>query len=295
MHPLSKKRALFNDKKYYQGVIMDQAKNGLKWLLIMFAICLTNGCAQHYNKIDFCWTTNHRIPPNERMISVNATPLSAKNALVKWALLHSGEVVTEKNDYGKIITLHPDSSKKFQMAHDIAEKKWNSYERNEFLKWGDGEFDRLQQFSETQIEVAPSPQTGWKLFVKIGKREGQVNVRKRAGYQTVYVPGFFSPKGVWVQPNPIKMPRYEIETKTLIFYSIVRFFIFENEGKTFIYVYALPEEGKLQVKASYGNSIGHKWHKYIDARQEAEFVGDAFSYLQTLDHLGKLQEFENKQ
>ena len=30
----------------------------------------------------------------------------------------------------------------------------------------------LKELSETQIEIAPSPQKGWNLFVKIGKREG---------------------------------------------------------------------------------------------------------------------------
>ena len=61
---------------------------------------------------------------------MNETALSVKNELIKWVLLHDGEVVSETNDYDKIINLSPDSSKKYQISHDIAEKKWNSYESN---------------------------------------------------------------------------------------------------------------------------------------------------------------------
>ena len=113
---------MFNDKRerYLSALI----------LFMLVATIQITGCASTYRRVAFCWTTNHRIPPDKRMISMNETPLFVKNELIKWVLLHDGEVVSETNDYDKIITLSPDSSTKYQIAHDMAEKRWNSYESN---------------------------------------------------------------------------------------------------------------------------------------------------------------------
>jgi hypothetical protein len=233
------------------------------------------------------------------MISVNATPQAVKNALVKWAFFYKGKVLADTNDFNKVITLHPDSLKKFQMAHDIAAKVWNSYEKDIVRKWQKGEWERFKQLSETQVEETPSARKGYKLFIKTREREGEIEVLKQAGYKATYTPGFFrsDSKGnptIYEPGMPIYSRNYVTAEKTLPFYSIVRFFIFEDKGKTFIYAYAFPVEGASQTQARYGSSIGHSWYKYIDACVEAEMVKDALNYLRNLERADKLQEFENK-
>jgi hypothetical protein len=218
--------------------------------------------------------------PTERMISVDASPLSVKNALVKWASLHAGEIITESNGYDKRVIVHPEGMSRFQIVNDITEKRWKSYETNKYSEWGAGEFKNFQSMSETQVEELPSPNMGWKLFVKMGKREGSTNVREKSGSQMTYAPGFFL-NGAWVQPAPVTTARYRTVKKTLSFCSIVRFYIFENEGKTFVYAYAFPRDETSKVEADYGHSIGYRWREYIDARQEVKLVKDAYHYLQT--------------
>lgn len=266
--------------------------------LIILAVCTTfciSGCAEHYDRINFCWTSNHRIPPDERIISVSASPQAVKNALATWTLDNNGEILTETHDYNKILTLHPDSSKNFEIAHEYAEKKWSSYEKNIYSKDKEGVWQRFVQASKTQVTEKPSSEQGYKLTVKVGDRNENIQIKVKTGHDTIYAPGqtmvLSSGTVVTTPPTPISTPHYEYKKKTLTFYSKVLFFIFKNEGKTQIYAYALPVEGKIEAK--YGNSIGQKWHSYIDARVEAIFVKDAFGFLENLDHSGKLQEFEN--
>jgi hypothetical protein len=252
-------------------------------VLLIFIAIGTSGCSSTsstYSKISFCWTTNHRMAPTKRMISVDASPLSVKNALVKWASLHAGEIITESNDYDKRVIVRPEGMARFQIVNDITENKWKSYETNKYIEWRGDEFKNFQNMSETQIEELPSLNMGWKLFVKMGKREGSINVQEKNGSQMTYAPGFFL-NGAWIQPAPVMTTRYKTVKKTLSFYSIVRFYIFENEGKTFVCAHAFPRDETSQVEAGYGHSIGYRWREYIDARQEVNLVKDAFHYLQT--------------
>ena len=273
-------------KKYLNGIV----------LIILSITIFINGCASPpYSRVKFCWTTNHRIPPEDRMVSVNATPLAVRNALVKWALFYQGEVILDFAGYDKIITLRPDSSKNFQMAHDIFEKEWNSYKINRVRKWEKEEWLRFMQLSKKQIEETSSAGKGYKLFVKTRERMGEIWVKEQTGSKVGYTPPIITyswgtPTGV-VGGMPVEYGVYETIRKTRPFYSIVRFFIFENKGKTYVYAYALPVEGESQTEARYGVTIGYRWYKFIDARVEAEMVRDALNYLRNLEQADKLSQF----
>ena len=247
--------------------------------LLTFTNILIGGCAQTYNEVSFCWTTNHRIPPSERIISVNASPEATKNAITKWVDIKKGMILTDEEDYDKIITLTPDSMQNFLLANNFAKKQWESYDKNEYKKTDQEEWKKFIAASESQIKENPSNDKGYRLFARVGDKDEKFNVRKAVGTKVKHFPGFFL-NGVWHQPPPMPFTEYKTVTQTLTFYSVIRFYIFVNEDKTYIYADALPGAGEYVAK--YGNSIGYKWHSNINAKKEEALITEFLNYIKGL-------------
>ena len=271
-------------------------ENRIRKLSILLVLALSIGaCSGSYLKINFMWTTVHRLPPDERMLTLDASPEAVKAALATWVSENRGEVFYQAQDYDKIIVIDPDGERKFRRVNARARRQWESYEKNKVLVWEDSEWRWFTRDSESQIKEIPAAEKGHKFFVRMAQRSDTSEHKIITDWTTYAVPSgmnVITSGGNVVSAPPIihATPTYSTTKTTLRFSSIIRFFIFKSKGKTKVYAFGLPEDSTAQVVANYGHSIGYDWWRQVDGRREALLVKSAYNFIRELDRAGKLVE-----
>mgnify|MGYP006290185247 CR=1 FL=1 len=262
--------------------------NAFVFVGILAASVLLTGCAaKRYNKISYCWNSDHRLPPEERFLYVKTAPEDVITQLTHWVMENNGEVIRKDNENGKIPALHPKSSEKFEQALEIADEQWDAYEKNEYREWSKADFLAFQQLIKEQVEWKDAGKiVPHRLIVKVDERSKAITYKKKVGTRTkqVYQPPVIVnlPHKTLVGPammTPVTVPVYADANKTLNFYSTLVFLVFENNGKTAVYAFGYPVDATSKVRANYGHSIGYRWWPMVTGEHEAQSIRKAFAYL----------------
>lgn len=268
--------------------------SGFLLFISVLCVCLI-GCATptpQFGKIDFCWTSDHRLSPDERFFMLRSSPEKVAGGIVKWVNEQGGEIL-ENSDCGTIAKLQSSGKKDFLAAKDIVDEVFLAYEENKFRKWGEGEWEKLQHLTKNQIQFVNSEdQSGHCIKTKVGKRLKTIEYREQVGTKT-----YMHQTYIYTQHGPIpgtviplKSPVFQTRKKTIPFFSQIDFFIFSDDGYTKIYAVGAPMDGSSNIKAAYGASIGHKFWKEITGKAEASLIKEAYTYLKDLEQQGKLTE-----
>lgn len=256
----------------------------------LLALSLMIGCAspqvQRYDKISFAWTSDHHLPPNQRFLTIDTPPETAAGRIKKWAAEKNGEIIESNDHCGTITKLQPDGEKSFLEAQGIVKREWAAYDQNIYRKWEEGEWQRLQQLSKSQVEFI-NAQDGQPICLKIqlGKRQKQISYKVQVGTTTTYHQTYIYTQNGMIPGAriPMNQPKYETRTTNVSIVSQIDFFIFSEQGLTRIYAVGAPFDVGTSVKAAYGATIGHSCWPMITGKNETSLIKEAYTYLINAD------------
>uniref|UniRef100_UPI004055FA70 hypothetical protein n=1 Tax=Candidatus Electrothrix sp. TaxID=2170559 RepID=UPI004055FA70 len=277
----------------------------LKFTFFIILTIIFSGCGRHYQKIPYTWTSDHRIPPHERILSLNASPQAVFNALQQWVKDLNGDISMSTNDYRYAYHLPEQSAVRFQKLQSFTQKYWESYDENTYLKWDNTEWATLKELTDAQITKTSAETPGFVLEAKLAERTGTFNYKEQTGTKQSYLPivsggftayqstgsgfrSFSAPTSVMVMPTTV--PVYEKREKSIAFASSVSFFIYTHDTGTNVYASGTPFE-KTGTRTSYHSNIGHAWWPYITGKEEAELIREAYAFLSKLNRTGELAQY----
>ncbi len=277
-----------------KSVLVSFRSSSINWrflrLVSLLILCgLFIGCAtatKRYDKIPYCWTSDHRLYPEERILTLNLSLESTADGIIKWVNEKEGEIIENNNNCSTVAKLQPDSKKNFLAVQNIVKKEWNAYDENKYRKWEDGEWEKLQQLSKSQINFTnPQDQHGHCLKTKLGKREYTIEYLVQVGTVTTMQPTYiYTQTGpMFAGMIPVHSPQMETRKKTKLFFSQIDFFIFSDQGSTKIYAVGVPLEESSSVKVGYDATIGHSWWPIVTGEDEALRIKEAYTYLKNLE------------
>lgn len=268
----------------------------------LLTLALIFGCATRYDKIDFCWTSDHSLPPEERLITIAGNPKATCLAISNWTKENDGDVLEVKEGDSAVVKLAPNATEKFSQAEKIFKKMWASYDANDFYKLSNNEWFVLKTAMTGQAIISQSSQTdGFLVKIKTGNRQKAGAFSEQIGTkkQTIYNPGFtaYGPKlqTMYIPGSSydIQVPEYRQIQKTLSIYSIIEFLIYSNnDGTTSIYATGYPVDASTGNPAKYGNSIGHFWWPIVTGKDEAYIIKKVFNSLSELAARHALPQIE---
>jgi len=248
---------------------------------LLALVFLVGGCATRtvYSKISFAYTSEHRMPPPERIITLDASPQTAALAVRKWVENENGKILGFEDDHEYTYRLLPDAMQNYAAVQEITRKEWKAYDDNDFREWTDEEWERFRTLSTTQVARSNSSQPGYAITARLGDRDGTYNYRVQSGTTMGfgYNPGVPGMVPAYTYSYPV--PKYESKTKTVPFYSQLEIYIFNDGGKTGVYAIGYPVEADKDIRANYGNSIGHAYWKSVDGTHEVAFIKQLFAFL----------------
>ena len=268
----------------------------LHYYFLLIGICLSffflAGCSSGFDKIDYCWTSEHHLSPDDRIVALDAPIDQVTNLIIQWVENKTGgEIVTTNKDTHQKVTLAADANKKYVSARAIAEKEWAAYEANKYRKWATGEWETLQALMKEQLNTEESDIKSYYIKAKLEKRQATINYRVQTGTSMVpmYNPGFtaYSPmKGGFktiTYPSTVintPMPSYETRQKTIDFVSLLEIYLYEDGQFVKVYAKASPLDESTSVTACYGCSIGRSFWEYVTGEKEAMLVQELLTFLQ---------------
>jgi hypothetical protein len=272
--------------------------------LFVMIIFVFGGCSGRYQVIPFSWTSEHRLPPHERILTLKASPQDTFNALQNWVKDHNGTIVNIAGDYRYAYDLPSQSKEKYQVLQVFTQKYWESFDTNSRLDWNVAEWAQLKEMTGAQqISRIKSDTPGFILEARLGDRTGSFNyteqVSTQPGMTPVYNPGFTSYQRVGsgirtvtipgaMMFVPTYTPVYAQRTKTMCFDSSISFYIFSRGNSTHVYAFGTPVSGEGE-HAAYDKTIGHAWWNQVTGKEEAALIKDAYAYLTKLDNTGGLK------
>ncbi|MEN6320651.1 MAG: WD40 repeat domain-containing protein [Syntrophaceae bacterium] len=278
-----------------------------KLFVYVILLFIFSGCTGRYHSVPFSWTSEHRIPPHERILTLKASPQSTFNALQNWVKDHNGTILNSSNDYLYVYDMPPQSKEKYQALQAFTQKYWESFDTNTRLDWNAAEWAQLKEMTGAQqINKIKSDTPGFILEARMGERTGSFNyteqVNTQPGMTPVYNPGFTSYQRVGsgirtvtipgtMMFVPTYTPVYAQRTKTMCFDSSISFYIFSRNNSTYVYAFGAPVSGEGE-HASYDKTIGHAWWNQITGKEEAALIKDAYAYLTKLDNTGELKNIK---
>lgn len=256
-------------------------------LLLFSSFILVSGCHPGiYDTIDFCWTSEHRLAPDERFLAVNTSPQAAVGEIITWAKQKEGAILEYEDNYSYIFRLQPHSEKKFSALREIVEKHWEAYDADKYRILDHDEWTTLLQLSKSQVALVKAQEgNGYRIEIRLGNRDRTVEFEKYMGtepyWETIRSP-FATPPGIkrtysyWT-----KRPVYRTVKETRSFFSLIEFFVFGDQGQTFIYAVGVPVAvvEPEPLRAAYGNWIKHYMWRGVTGKEEASLIKDAYSYL----------------
>ena len=247
------------------------------------------GCAastKRYDKIPYCWTSDHHLYPDERILTLNLSQESTADGIIKWVNEKGGKIIENNNNCSTVAKLQPDSKKNFLAVQNIVKKEWNAYDENKYRKWEEGEWEKLQQLSKSQINFTnPHDKHGYCLKTKLGRREYTIEYLVQVGTVTTMQPTYIYTKSgpMFAGMIPVHNPQMETRKKTNLFFSQIDFFIFSDQESTKIYAVGVPLEESSPVKVGCDATIGHSWWPTVTGKDEALLIKEAYAYLKNLE------------
>jgi hypothetical protein len=239
---------------------------------------LLSGCATHYTKVNFCWTTTHRLSPQERFIHLPADAEQVVASLREW-VSENGGAITAEDKPDKMIRPAGDADRLFQEMTAIVTNEWRAYDLNRYRNFAEGEWERMKDLSEKQVEESDLLGRAYRISAVLGIRTDSTTVSVPVGNTTmpVYTPGFLTVPGSMLY---IPTTKYENRLKTVTFESRMQFYVFEtSKNSCTVYVYGAPADKQADIVAHYGASTGHRWWPNVTGEHEARLAREAFRYL----------------
>ena len=257
---------------------------GFIFIVGVHAVGCATPKAQNYDKISFSWTSDHHLPPDQRFLSLNVAPEAVDEGIQKWVSEKKGEIIEKNDNCSTIVQLQPNCENNFLATQGITKKEWDAYDQNTYRKWEEGEWEKLQQMSKSQVEYMHVPdRPSICIKAQLGKRQKQIAYTEQVGTTTFYQQTFIYTKNGPIPGAliPVQTPRYETRTTTMSFASQIHFFIFADQGLTRIYAVGAPFDVGASVKAAYGASTRHSCWPMITGKDEASLITEAYTYLKT--------------
>ncbi len=255
------------------------------------AIGQLGGCASPlpYTKVNFCWTSEHRMAPTERVVRVSTEPEETARIIRNWVGTEKGTVLeTTPVDWQP--ELAEDAAAKFTQAQVIIQAEWQAYDQNVVHADVPGEWAHFVELMNGQYRrvVGGTPN----ILIRARLRERPATVSSEEVVGTQQVPSFQSP-GTFTSINgsPVyfsgvqtymQVPVTKMVPKTVVFCSIMEFVVYRRDQSTYIYVKAMPMDTSANVTANYGNAIGHAWWPYVTGKEEEVLVRDYFRSLRAV-------------
>ena len=252
---------------------MNTVKHSLKalhiTLILLGAFSLTTGCASggaSYEKIDFCWTSDFYVEPESRMVVIEKPLQEVERTLLKWILLHHGELLTNTKGEAQAVAVNEDGGVNFRIARGIAEKAWASYTANDFsMSIAPEEFNRMKDSMLATTTAVDRPAVIAIRALFSDKSREVSFVRETGEYD--WVKNFTV--GLLLPPSVVFTKKEKVN---VIIKSQLDFLLFDMDGKTHVYATGRPFESGSGVAAGYGNSIGYDWWHLVTGKEEAQLV-----------------------
>lgn len=255
--------------------------------LILFLFIF--GCAnktKRYSEIPYCWNSDHHLYPDERFLTLNLSKEFVAKEIIRWVNEKGGEVIENKDNFDTAAKLLPYSRERYLSVQNILEKEWKAYDENKYRKWEEGEWEKFQQLSKSQVEFTNSHDNhGYYIKTKLGKREHTIQYQEVIGDVVTYQQQYIFTKSGPIPAGTIPVHNYQYANrkKTKLFFSEIVFFIFSDQGSTVIYAVGVPLEEASSVKAGFQSTIGHSWWPMVTGKDEAALIKEAYVYLKNLE------------
>jgi len=263
-------------------------------LILIVCFILFSGCSTpRYAKIAFVWTSEHRLAPSERFLTVDASIKSTCDALKTWAKKNGGKLMKDMDTCSYMFRLEPDSEENFSIANGIARKHWASYDANKYVEWEQDEWDRMKDSTTEQVKAIEPKSESYLLGFKMGCREGTFVYPEQIGTRMTSSPKkvAYGPRTTSVSGAPTSMAVFANRTIEKSFCSLIRFFVFKDQGHTRVYAIGTPVDMSTSMTAAYGKTIEHRWWPQVSGKEEASLIKQAYTYLSGLDSTEELNNF----
>jgi len=133
-------------------------------------LALASCATPRYQKIDFAWTSEHRLSPTESILILEDSIQNTRANLLRWLGQQKAQIVDSDDRFARAFRLHPDAESNFRAMQTITQAEWDAYDRNVVRDWPEGQFARLQQLSASLVTRIQSPATGYQVTVRMNER-----------------------------------------------------------------------------------------------------------------------------
>lgn len=277
--------------------VMAIAKRTLALLCVLFLPGLA-GCAMNRFQAPFVWTTDHRLSPEERFVSVNASPQTVFAELSKWVRDRSGNIVRTET-FPNTFKVQPGSTEKFRESRAIAQHYWTALVMEKYQGFTPEDGQKLKDLGEQQIVKDSSDSPGYFIEAKLDRRTATILYQENVGGSLlpIYTPGFSSltPRGQIVHvPGSLTsfyQPTQSVTRRmTNHFSSLLRFYVFTDQGRTKVFATGAPVDESAAVVAAPDRTIGRPWWSHVTAKEEESLIKEAFSVLAKIEANDDLSE-----
>ncbi len=270
-------------------------------LICIFAlVVIITGCGiplKVPEKTLFCWNSDNLISPNERIVEFEGSVVTLSEKFIQWILQNEGQVIAHNKDFHKKITFSPNCEQNFQLAKKIYDTEKDScLKLRPSLQITDEEFARLKELMSKQILLEESNEPSHKIIANMNKRKHtrsykvQTGTKKEmVGYKDPYYNHGGGIQGLGVMSftyllgcsdvtrplvdslsQEVEKPVYETRTEITPFSSEIEIYIYQNDGKTYVYATAKPQ--CKDTAADYGKTIDFRYLQNSLADYECALV-----------------------
>jgi hypothetical protein len=82
----------------------------LQFLSLLILCSLIIGCAtttKRYEKISYCWTSDHHLYPDERILTLKLSQESTADGIIKWVNEKGGKIIENNNNCSTVAKIQP--------------------------------------------------------------------------------------------------------------------------------------------------------------------------------------------
>lgn len=255
----------------------------IKLFLIVSLSLLVAACSSvpRYSEIPFIWSSNHRIPPAERIIVIDKTLRQALNKVEQWIEKEGGKIEKINNKYKYAYQTATNAAQLYKREQQILEKEWQAYTDDIKRERAKDELQQLDTLSRGQIQKITSQVDNYEIKVDTSRRFRVSKYGVPDGTRTVMaynpgVPGIYAGYAYSYQTT-----KYKTVSENIYFHSRLNIYIFSNDGKTGIYAVGYPVIDKTSVVAGAGKKTTHANWPYVDGSHEAKAIKSLFKFLTT--------------
>jgi ankyrin repeat protein len=243
------------------------------------AVILTSVCSGDYSQIAFCWTSDYRIAPENRFLKVEADKNAVADSLIQWVTDQNAIILEFSESYPYTFRLHPEANYLFEQTQQIAQREWNSYDKNAYKKTGEQDWTKMLYSTAIQVIRENSNEQNLHLTILMAERkktiENKENIKRISfpvvtdGY-TVYFP--------W--DERLNYPLLEkLKSEDVSIFSIINFYIFTNNDSIYIYASGAPYNSNKMQTANSTATIDYSLWPYVTGENEALLIKQAYKHL----------------